>query len=202
MNSIPNDLLRNIKKFDFLKTLGYEPRVHGNGFIQLDIDETRRLNFWGHPAIPCQKVPTPLHDHTFDFVSTVIKGRLVNVVYDLVYTGDIKPFKVYVVKTRDGEDTKLEPLNVNRCRPEARYAEMVMAGQKYWMKAFNIHEIFTPETTITLMDKSIPTIGDKNRDRVPRILIPVGKEPDNEFNRYDTPIDILWDIIQDIMENY
>lgn len=200
MNSIPNDLLRNVKKFAFLQTLGYEPRVHGNGFIQLDIDESRRLNFWGHPAIPCQKVPIPIHDHTFDFVSTIIKGRLINVVYDLVYTGNIKPFKVYVAKTREREDTKLEPLNVNYCRPEVRRAEIVMEGQKYWMKAFDMHEIFTPEPSITLMDKSIPTIND-SIGRTPRVLIPVGKEPDNEFNRYDTPLDVLWDIIKDIMEN-
>lgn len=54
-----------------LRAVGERPRVHGNGFIQLDVTPRTRLHFWS-PEIPRQKVATPIHDHVFGFVSYVI----------------------------------------------------------------------------------------------------------------------------------
>lgn len=42
-----------------------KPRVHPNGFIQLDISETDRLHVW-HPSLPYrQKTFSPVHNHIF-----------------------------------------------------------------------------------------------------------------------------------------
>src|SRR3546814_6146607 len=64
---------------------GGRPRVHGNGFIQLDLTERGRLHIWGAPRIPRQKTATPIHDHVFGFESTVAVGRPVNLVFRIVY---------------------------------------------------------------------------------------------------------------------
>src|SRR5665213_567737 len=61
---------------------GSLPRVHGNGFIQLDVDPVTRIHFWGHHEIPRAKPMTPVHDHVFDFTSAVTKGWVLNINYD------------------------------------------------------------------------------------------------------------------------
>ena len=71
-----------------------EPRVHGNGFIQCDLPHRKRLHIWGHPAIPRQKVSSPIHDHVFSFASIVLVGRLVNIVYKAVSNGEQGKFRL------------------------------------------------------------------------------------------------------------
>ena len=60
------------------RTADRRPRVHGNGFIQLDLTDRRRLHVWGDHRIPRQSVPSTIHDHTFSFKSTIILGQLVH----------------------------------------------------------------------------------------------------------------------------
>jgi hypothetical protein len=54
-----------------LKERGVRPRVHGNGFIQVDLTADTRLHVWGDKRIPRQNVYTPIHDHVFGFESTI-----------------------------------------------------------------------------------------------------------------------------------
>lgn len=86
------------------------PRVHGNGFIQLDLDETMRLNVWGHPEIPHQSQTSKIHDHRFSFISHVIIGALTNIEYRINYDQTAfrsAPFDIYRPVPRQGQDTEL-----------------------------------------------------------------------------------------------
>ncbi len=65
--------------FENLRDVGKNIRVHGNGFIQIDISSLTRVHVFGHPLIPRQLTPTPIHDHRFGFHSMVLAGCLVNV---------------------------------------------------------------------------------------------------------------------------
>ncbi len=83
---------------------GKVPRVHGNGFIQLDLTDRTRLHVW-HPSVPRQKVATQIHDHVFSFESCCIVGRLINVVYKFIELspGDaMAEFCIYTSKVREG----------------------------------------------------------------------------------------------------
>ena len=46
-------------------SLGSEPRLHGNGFIQLDLGDDQRLHIWSPDLPPAQRVSTQIHDHQF-----------------------------------------------------------------------------------------------------------------------------------------
>jgi hypothetical protein len=48
--------------YDELRDSDNYPRVHGNGFIQLDLPDGKRLHVWDED-IPRQKVNTSMHDH-------------------------------------------------------------------------------------------------------------------------------------------
>lgn len=151
-------------------------RVHGNGFVQLDDPEEKgnRVHIWGHPAIPAQKTPTPIHNHRFGFVSTTLVGRMVNVRYALLRG---TTHHVYEPTIREGEDTVLHPtggvhriacIDVDEC----------FAGESYAMDPGEFHETFVSGITVTVMQKT------GSVDAIPQVLCRAGQEPDNQFHRY------------------
>lgn len=82
------------------------PRVHGNGFIQLDLTDRRRLHIWGDPRIPRQRVPSTIHDHTFNFSSRVYRGQIIHREIALEPHPD-GAYRLYQAVCRHGEDTRL-----------------------------------------------------------------------------------------------
>lgn len=176
---------------------GRVPRVHGNGFIQLDLDPTTRLHVWGHPDIPRQSITSAIHDHVFDFRSEVLVGELHNYRYNVVADRD-GVFRVYRPRVRQGEDTILvaddEP---NRVHAHQSEIEVVPAGDAYSMERGQFHETVVNAPTITLMRKNGKTLGQNPNGARPRVLVPFEFQPDNNFNRYDAlPVEKIWWIIE------
>lgn len=174
---------------------GRRPRVHGNGFIQLDLDERERVHVWGDRDIPRQRVPTPVHDHLFGFVSTVYVGAIMNTVYRL---SDVAPtHAVYEANIRRGEDTVLVRSGVE-VRPVVVYAQTYHEGQCYFMDPYVFHETHVDApavTTIIKQDKTLAQRGGFGEER-PRVLCRLGEEPDNDFRRDAYDERFLWEIIR------
>lgn len=177
------------------------PRVHGNGFIQLDLDKTHRLHIWGDPRIPRQTVATHIHDHVFSFFSDILVGRLLQVRYHLNTARVQGSYKIYAPRIRKDEDTILEPTELPTVNVVAETPVLIAAGTNsrgYYMPAFQFHETFTTGPAATLIVKEDPRLFVENA--TPRVLVPVGQEPDNVFNRYDASKDLLWQIIEDTLK--
>ncbi|RWF33779.1 hypothetical protein [Mesorhizobium sp.] len=182
--------------FDEIRKQGSGIRVHGNGFIQVDLPDNKRVNVWGHPAIPRQNVATQLHDHRFDFYSFVLRGAMVNATYNAYVphpaTNLPATHDVYTPQAREGEDTVLvklgEPLRV-----VPYHAHVYPAGESYRLPAGMIHETFVNQPTATLMLK-----GDVRPIPV-RVFCPIGKKPDNDFVRHQAMAEAdLWEIVRDV----
>lgn len=185
-----------------VRETGSEPRVHGNGFIQLDLTERSRLHIWGDPRISRQKVTTPIHDHVFGFVSTIIVGRLVNVVYT-VEPREHGDFRVYVPEMREGHDTILKPTSMEVIA-EPIHVDMVnwnSGGNSYGILAGDFHETFAPDgPAATVITKDDDTQAQGNT-ALPRVLVPVDRAPDNDFNRHHAmPQSLLWSIIEETLK--
>jgi hypothetical protein len=180
---------------DYLRAFGTHPRVHGNGFIQIDLPGDRRAHFWGHHAIPRQSSATPIHDHRFDFSSRVLRGSIVNVTYYETW-GEGRDFEIYTPVFRQGEDTKLEPTG-RQIRVEPVRVQMFtpeMTANSYFSVAGVFHETMVNEPTATLITKG------QTYQITPRVLVPLGKQPDNEFTRYDVSESDIWAIVEDILK--
>ncbi|RWX70421.1 hypothetical protein EN780_03235 [Mesorhizobium sp. M4B.F.Ca.ET.089.01.1.1] len=177
--------------FDEIRKQGSGIRVHGNGFIQIDLPDNKRVNVWGHPAIPRQNVATQLHDHRFDFYSFVLRGAMVNATYT-VYPALPATHDVYTPMAREGEDTILVPFGEPlRVRPY--HAHVYAAGESYRLPAGMVHETFVNQPTATLMLK-----GDV-RPITPRVFCSIGKNPDNDFVRHQAMGEAdLWEIVRDV----
>ncbi|MER9680793.1 hypothetical protein NKJ23_15875 [Mesorhizobium sp. M0184] len=179
--------------FDEIRAEGTGIRVHGNGFIQIDLPNSKRVNVWGHSAIPRQNVATQLHDHRFDFYSFVLRGTMVNAIYRESTTRGLDPsHDVYTPQPRAGEDTVLVPFG-DPARLFIRQVDAMLQGESYRMRAGDIHETFVNQPTATLMLK-----GDVY-DMPVRVFCPRGKLPDNDFVRDQVMSEAdLWQIVREV----
>ncbi|QPC91500.1 hypothetical protein [Mesorhizobium sp. INR15] len=181
--------------FDEIVKQGSGIRVHGNGFIQIDLPDNKRVNVWGHQGIPRQNQATQLHDHRFDFYSFVLRGAMCNAVYK-AYPQRIQPatHDVYTPQVREGEDTVLVPLGES-VRITPYHAHVVPVGESYRLPAGSIHETFVNQPTATLMLKGEP------RNIPVRVFCPIGKKPDNDFMRHAAMSEAaLWEIVREVFD--
>jgi hypothetical protein len=169
---------------------GQKFRVHGNGFLQLDLDDRRRLHVWADQRIPRQRVSHPIHDHVFGFESDVVVGRLVNVTYvkfhpALLRSGHARYFRAYQAQPTKGKghDTLLAPLEDGDWFMEQRRTDVVQVGMSYRIDAFEFHETLVTEPTVSVITKDGDTLVQNPEGRRPTVMVPNGREPDNEFKR-------------------
>lgn len=175
-----------------LKNAGAVPRLHPNGFVQLDMGPNTRLHVWPQNPLVAQKTRHPIHDHPFDLHSQVLRGAVINLTYSIEpYIGvdpEEKPYILHRVKSIGGTDTVLEPtpgeytlLNID--------AEKTHAGKAYRMAKYVLHNSIVAGLTVTLMQKLWI-----DRDYSPLVAVPSNVQPDNDFRRESSP-SLLWDII-------
>lgn len=185
----------NTPSLDAIKALidgsGTYTSVHGNGFIQCKLSGGPAIHLWGHPEIPCQVVPSFIHNHRFGVKSRVLFGRIVDVRYKLLH-GPVA-YNMYGVQHQEGtQNTTLElmrnsetgnPSVVHPSPKSAMSVKCVDAGQEYTVPPSDFHESIPRGLTITYVQKfgHRPSI-------IPTVLSPVGVKPDNRFHRdaFDT----------------
>ena len=193
--------------YDWVREHRMEPRVHPNGFLQIDLDSRRRMHIWGHPDIPRQIAYHPIHDHVFGFKSTVLVGRIVNVVYRPreVEGGRYSLYQCRPFENR-GWGTELAPAGIDDRAHDKRYemdvvrADMVHADESYSMKRFEFHESVPVQPSITVMEKDSPTLHENPNGPRPYVAVPERVEVDNEFKRDAYPRDMLMRIFMEVWE--
>lgn len=175
------------------RTLGYRPRVHPNGFLQLNLVSSggTRLHIW-HPDLPKQSVRTAVHDHVFDMESTVKKGVLdqAELHYTLEHNGN-PTAEIYMAHYTEKSQSKLEPTGVLVHLGSHRTIR-VPVGESYTQSAFTFHEsVPVTDIVVTIMTKTRVFSSYQ-----PRVLVPIGETPDNSFHRENASEQSLWSIIE------
>lgn len=196
-----------IPSFEELRSAPRYPRVHPNGFIQLDLDggevngsghlvTRRRLHVFPDIPIARQATDNPIHDHIFDMRSTVICGALLQWRRDYTLDHDGVPtHQIWTADYRNLHDTELRPTGVLVSESDSS-CEEVITGGSYLQPAFTFHETKWRGLTATLMEK--PLVYASFR---PRVLCRIGEEPDNDFAREGCDEEeVLWDLIRRALE--
>lgn len=172
-----------------------EPRLHPNGFIQLDLKSGSRLHVWPAQPIPAQKTSHPVHDHVFEMESEVLKGTLENRTYKWVHCAwqDDASHELYEIVRLRGEDTILKSLwpRMSSGLIRLEMTEMVSEGEMYGLGAGILHESVPHGTVVTLMRK-LKVFGGN-----PRVAVPVTVQPDNDFRRDQVDPAVLWELIDE-----
>lgn len=169
-----------------------EPRVHPNGFIQLDLDAVHRLHVW-HPRLPYrQKTYHPVHNHVFGFTSEVFSGRLVNVQYGVAVDDLLGTHYMAQAECIGEEESILAGApRTFFYRLVQQGATAVQPGEQYRFPALKFHEILFNEPTLTIIRKDARS----RYVRKPTVMVPRGVEPDNSFRRNEVDTDLLWELI-------
>jgi hypothetical protein len=183
-------------EFKKLLRSGRIPRVHPNGFIQLDLNDehSMRLHVWPVAELPDrQKTRHPIHDHSFDMVSTVLTGKLINESIVFLTAANhpslIPNHQEYRGVKIGQEETVLRPTGNYGSLTTMSFQD-ILPGQSYRVPAKTFHNSIAEGLTATLMSKL------DGEPYNPRVLVPVGVHPDNEFRREQTKPEILWEQIE------
>jgi len=180
--------------FNKLYSYGVEVRVHGNGFIQVDIPETNlRLHVWPRERLETQKVYTGIHNHKFGLKSKILCGKLIHTQFEGLVIADNGDWQMYKTVPRESEDTGLvlaSPFYFTLTNPQTF---QMCAGSEYEFPAGKFHESRGEGLTATLMQK---TSVDESIEVI--VLCPKDKKPDYDFHRYQFEQKVLWNIIDDV----
>lgn len=194
--------------FDWVQLYGKDIRVHGNGFIQIDLPENHRLHIWGHVNIPKQKRASTIHDHVFGFTSWLLHGSMINVLYETLpaTSESSNAYRVYEPKVREGQDTELMPtdtyVHVRETLRQFLYSKPKRNYlSSYHMSPFVFHDTIVVGPTITVIKKHNLTQAEGAKP-IPRVLFVRSGDnsPDNDFNRYAFGPDVLWPIVADVFQ--
>ena len=191
---------KNLTVHNLMELAKHPPRVHGNGFIQLDLEWPYRLNFWG-PDIPRQETPTPIHNHVFDFYSRLLKGQMFNVRYDLQPGKD---YHLYKPVPRHGEDTELRLMGgYSTSVKQTSIDQLSLQGEPstvtgYFMKRGDFHETEPLGNAVTLIG-ILPQNSIVSSELYPMVLVKAHELPDNTFDRHGFSENYLWDLIHTII---
>src|SRR5579859_4023793 len=138
------------------------PRLHPNGFIQLDLakDASVRLHVWPAVPLPAQKTRHPIHDHVFDMESTILCGHLRNVLYKALPLSDaeaaqaiFRPYRMYRATRIAKDDTVLMPADEKFYAVVESAHEDLEPGDTYYMQKGLLHDSVPLGLTCTLMYK-------------------------------------------------
>ncbi len=194
----------------------YSPRVHANGFIQIDITPAVRLHIWGDARIPKQKVPTPIHDHAFAFTSRVLVGSLTQREYvadrelslialprGTLVCQPALPANALIcqphrAQIRRGEDTTLAPEGpAVIVLPRRAFDVSPESGRDtYSMAVGDLHETVPTEPSVSVIVKTGASLSQGGPS--PLIMVPYGQTPSNEFDRHAAlAFSRMWQIVAD-----
>jgi hypothetical protein len=179
-----------------------QPRLHPNGFIQLDFDDDRRLHIFPGPqdraSLPQPLVRANIHDHSYDLESRVLGGALETSIFSqpfLVYGG---AYRIWFVShyNEAGQADMMQMHPLSRYDSHQILQFTVGQGHSYSLSACHIHQARWSSATVTLCRRG-PIPG----RRPARVLCNADLEPDNTFHRDCVDPKVLWNIIYKEIEN-
>lgn len=134
-----HSILTNAKRFEW--------SIQGLGMLRLYLDGDCRLHVWSKAHIA--EAVTPVHDHPWDFDSTIISGSLTNLIYQPREQG-LPYFKQRILCGPgggiDGEPTPIGLI----CTSRQAYGP----GDSYAQKAEVIHESMPEDGCVTLIKRT------------------------------------------------
>jgi len=164
-------------------------RIQDVGILGLWVDEqrTQRIHVWHGEATPADP---PVHDHPFDFTSTVVVGELVNT----RYTED--PAGTELVRERytppDEDDRRSDTVRL------VGTSETLRAGDRYRQVAHELHDSRQVPGTVTVLhfDRWVDDVSELTlcrRPGAPRVSGRARDATDEEVRRITATALALFD---------
>lgn len=174
--------------------------LHGLGFIQVQLQAGQRLHVW-HPELPRRSCfeYSAIHNHRFDFTSTVLVGTQINIDYGDIPEGayhNVPPTHVLYLHegARSANGGRPWTPNGKVCMSELERTE-IHAGSSYHMKAYRFHQ------TVPGGDGKVATLMTKGWEgpKGAQSSCLIGIEPDADFDRFQLTPAQLWMYVIEVL---
>ncbi len=181
------NLLQEIRDEVRARRRHLEPQWFGLGFIQLKLDQKRRLHFWHPSLIPDDFLfSNEYHDHRYDFRSDVLVGEITNhlggATHDLTGAHELSE-----VCCQGGG---MFPLG--RVKLSDLGSFTTRAGQHYLLGNESLHRVDAVRCV------TLQTRADEVREKA-KVVSLFGSPSANPFDS-NLPLDSMWAIIDDLLE--
>jgi len=138
------DLVKNI----LLHAPQYEWSLQGFGMFRLYLSRERRLHVWDS-RFTKHNVST-IHNHPWDFASTVISGSLVDVSYKKIESYQFATHHRLRIVCGPGGGPASEP---DTCFLKKFDSRLILPGESYALAAKQIHETKPADGSITIIER-------------------------------------------------
>lgn len=127
--------------------------VQGLGMLRLRITKEVRLHVW-HNGLVYSNQPSTIHNHPWDFESTIIVGSLRNVRYtDPEMAGLVKP-NHNIGKILCGPGGGILPNTIHPAFLEISQVDEYKAGERYVQRSEEFHNTVFQNGTVTIVERS------------------------------------------------
>jgi len=179
---------------DLLRKSGYEPRFHGNGFIQLYLTPKSRLHIWTPEIEPIRDHNAAIHTHRYDMTSEVLHGQLLHRTIDIEECA-LKEQTCRVVQLTGASELRKKPGKIERVhyRHSIRHEYLFPAGSGYNFRAGLFHDSANGYDGVTA---TIMTKGRETTEFAKILLIGRTDQPTHAFDpKYQPEQELMWEII-------
>jgi hypothetical protein len=176
-----------ILNIDFLKSNCNRLYFFGLGFIQVKLNESERVHFYTN-VFQKTVVPEEVHNHRYDFESTIIKGTLVQELFSCHLAFDKGGY--WITKETCNPATKKE-FDRQRCAIKLLQRQTFGAGSSYWTDHNTFHRAESNDA-ITYLKR-----GPYMKDEAD-VIYPVDFLPTCPFS-VKVSDDELWEVIRSMI---
>lgn len=185
---------------DYLRSFGVDPAYFGLGFIQLKLTLPQRIHFY-HRDLSATVGDEEVHDHRYDFNSTVLKGKFLQTIYEFdEYDHNVLQFRHEPAKNKfekkvvscDPEHPAPPSSSLGNLRK--LYSAEYNTGSKYWINRDSLHKV-QGDHAITLLTGLNRGETDKDYATVVR---QVGAAEVCPF-KSDFTVNQCWALIEDML---
>jgi hypothetical protein len=174
---------------DYLKNITTKPYYFGLGFIQLKINHQERIHFW-HPSLTHTSDEEEIHDHRYNFKSTILRGKLNNEIFSYKSNpnGIYSLMEVSCNKEKEGDPKFISNVDINLIS-----SFDVIEGQSYYLGSDAFHKTKT-NGCISLLNRDLITKDLAN------VIMLNNKELTCPFSIKLSEKNI-WELIDDLINN-
>lgn len=172
------------------------PIVHPLGFIQLYLEERRRLHVWPEEPLKMSDPVMPIHDHTAGFTSRVLLGKIRHITYRPVldFRGQYHLYRIHPYIAA-GAEKPFEKTDDQLYQVRYKSCQTVTRGESYSFEPFLFHETVASPVTVTVVQ-----FDEFDKTKSARVICPMDRVPDSTFRRDAEDPEKLWSIIRKAMK--
>lgn len=185
-----------MRMIDELRASGRNPRFHGNGFVQLYLDDRTRLHIWTPLLPPIRDHNATIHTHRYDIESSVILGVLKHTTINVSRTIGAGS-TCRIIQLTGASEVRAKPGEVKSSpyRHSIRHEYHFTAGSRYTFEGglFHDSENGHDDMTVTVFKKTSDDFADFARI----LLVGTDKQPVHAFDpKYQPSQEKLWEVIE------